>query len=346
MTETVPIHLIAGFLGSGKTTLLRNFLTLQPADESLAVFVNEFGEMGIDGDILKGFESEVFEITGGCICCTLKVDFITSLFEVMEKFGPDRIIVEASGIAVPEYFSDAVSMVADKADVSIASIVTIVDAEFLPNLDIMGNLYIDQIRSADLLILNKIDLIGRDEVEPSIRKLFELNPRARIIPVVHSAVEREIVLNPINEVGLRGSVPGEVSDIGTGREMMTEKSREVGASHESHDTISDEHKGDHEHDTTQGFVAFSFPPNPGADKDECIIDPDLLKEFLSSLPWEVIRIKGFVRMPEGNHFLNYTYRRPELIKTDDEGPNRLAFVGWKIDPETILSGIRGCVIKD
>ena len=99
MTAKVPVHLICGYLGAGKTTLLGRLLAEQPAEEKLAVLVNEFGDLGIDGGLLEGFDSEVMEMASGCICCVLKADFMSSVTRILTNFSPQRIVVEATGLA-------------------------------------------------------------------------------------------------------------------------------------------------------------------------------------------------------------------------------------------------------
>ena len=178
----MPLHLICGFLGSGKTTLLRRLLDQQPPEERLAIMVNEFGELGIDGQILDGFDSQVLEVTGGCICCTLKTNFIAGLNWLLDEFKPDRIIVEASGLAEAGSLAQMAQGVESLKRLALISVVTVVDADFFTCREGMGSLYFDQIKTAGLILLNKTDLVPAGEVEDLARAVAEINPTARIPP--------------------------------------------------------------------------------------------------------------------------------------------------------------------
>ncbi len=300
MDKEIPVHLICGFLGAGKTTLMRHVLAMQPSDERLVIVINEYGELGIDGRLLEGFDSDVRELTTGCICCTLQSDLVYALFDVYEQFLPDRIIIEASGVAEVEGLQKAVSRVGLTTPLRLGSITTVVDAEMFRQRDMLGKAFLNPIRKADLILLNKVDLIGEDEVAFHCRALNEINSEARLVPVLHCAVDRELFLAPGRAV-----FPIEDSD------------------------------GHHQHLEEEGFVAFSFEsPAP--------LDKVALRRWLDGLPWEVFRVKGFVCLEEGRQVLNYTYRHPEFTHAEGEGGTQLAFVGWNVDQEKILAGLRAC----
>ncbi|MCB2188563.1 MAG: GTP-binding protein [Deltaproteobacteria bacterium] len=319
MSRPIPVHLICGFLGSGKTTLLRRILAEQPPAEKLVVLVNEFGELGIDGSLLEGFDSEVLELSSGCICCTLKADFISTLNKMLADFHPDRVVVEATGIAETGDLVQAVEMLQARADVELASVVTVVDAENFKYRDMLGPLFYRQMETADLILLNKIDLVEHGEVEELSEALHEINPGARIMPVVYGAVDRAIILNPQpGQPRERSQVTMPVLD------MMSLLTQAPG--HEGHE---------HEHDTTRDFMSFSFETDRLAQK-EC------LEGFLAGLPWGVFRVKGFVRFAEGTEVLNHTYRRSEFAPSREPSGTRLAFVAWKMDQQEILAQLAGC----
>lgn len=326
MTAPVPVHLITGFLGSGKTTLLRRILAEQPAAERLVVLVNEFGELGIDGQLLQGFDSEVMELTSGCICCVLKADFISSLTSLIHRFLPQRIVVEATGLAETGELSKAVQEIGEREDVFVASVAAVVDAEIFLHRDMMGPLYFNQIKAADLLLLNKIDLVSAQEVEAMAQGLTELNPEARIMPVVHCAVERETILAPLHapsfEAQQQAEKPLKLQDV------LPDLTQVPG--------FDDHHH--HHHNHTDGFISFNF-------QHDGMLDPDRLNAFLAELPWDVFRLKGFVRFPSGVQLLNYTYRRPDFTPSNDPGPTRLVFIGWGLEPEKFFAQLDTCVIE-
>jgi G3E family GTPase len=320
MDNTVPVHLICGFLGSGKTTLLRRILAEQPQDEPLAILVNEFGELGVDGQFLQGFESQVLELTSGCICCSLRLDFVRALVELYDGFSPKRIIVEATGLADAADLVPAVAEAAKQRPLALGSRVTVVDAEMFENRDMFGSSYFGQIASADLLLLNKTDLVAPDAVEPMIEELGGLNPGARILPVVHCAVERGMILQPLHADGLPAPAA-------SGQKLL------------SVDALLQ--KPDHRPGTEgdKGFTSFAFQ-HSGNLKKAC------LEDFLRGLPWEVFRVKGYARLDQGGFMVNHTFRRPELTPVNDSGPTRLAFVAWKLEPQQILDQLKACTAAD
>ncbi len=311
MSAAIPVHLVCGFLGAGKTTLLRRLLAEQPREERLAVLVNEFGRLGIDGRLLQGFSARVRELRAGCICCELRVDFQRALAELVERFAPGRILVEATGLAGAGDLAGAVEEAAARLPVAVGSVVTVVDAELFPRRELFGAAYFDQIAAAELLLLNKTDLVPPEEVEAMAAELGEMNPRARLVPVVHCEVERELVLNPLG--GSRPLAPPAGLDLAPRPPAPAEH--------------------------TGGFREFSFQ-EPGS------FDPECLLEWLAALPWRCLRVKGLVSLPAGPHLLNHTYRRPELSPWPGAGQgNRLAFVTWELEPQEVLPGLERCLVS-
>ncbi len=312
----VPVHLVCGFLGAGKTTLVRRLLASQPSQERLAVLVNEFGKLGIDGRLLEGFDSTVRELAGGCICCELRVNFVTCLQDILHAFSPDRIVVETTGLADPADIVAAVQDASAGGNLELASLITVVDCELFTKRDIFGASYFNQIKSADLLLLNKTDLLEPEQVVPMTEELARLNPRARIMPVVHCAVDRQTVLAPL-PASRRPPVP-----LNPAQDLAS--------------LVRSPDKPDHDGQGDDGFLAFSFQdPRP--------LERQCLEEFLAGLPWQVFRVKGFVRLAEGGLLLNYTYRRPELQECEPPPSTDLAFVAWRVEPEEVLSRLRGCL---
>ncbi len=314
----VPVHLVCGFLGAGKTTLVRRLLASQPGQERLAVLVNEFGKLGIDGRLLEGFDSTVRELTGGCICCELRLNFVTCLQDILQAFAPDRIVVETTGLADPADIVAAVQDASGEGGLELASLVTVVDCELFGKRDIFGASYFNQIKAADLLLLNKTDLLEQEQVVPMSEELARLNPRARIMPVVHCAVDRQIILDPLPGVKRSPSPLSPAQDL-AGLAFSPDKPDHSG-------------RGD------DGFVAFSF-------QDHRPLERECLEDFLAGLPWQVFRVKGSVRLARGGLLLNYTYRRPELQECQPPASTELAFVAWRVDAEEVLSRLRGCLAQ-
>ncbi|MDP8997439.1 MAG: cobalamin biosynthesis protein CobW, partial [Pseudomonadota bacterium] len=204
MTEKIPTTVITGFLGSGKTTLVRHLLA-NAKGRRIALIINEFGDLGVDGEILKACgneacsEDDIIELSNGCICCTVADDFIPT----MEKFlasprQPDHIVIETSGLALPQPLVRAFNWPEIKSRVTVDGVVAVVDAKALsegrfaddeaaiaaqraadPNVDHenpIQELFNDQLNSADLILLNKSDLLSTGELQ---QLNAQLKPRLR-----------------------------------------------------------------------------------------------------------------------------------------------------------------------
>jgi len=179
----MDVNVLCGFLGSGKTTLARRILLERKGRERLAVIVNEFGQVGIDGQILEGGDVDLIEVSAGCFCCTLKGSLVSAIEELRDKTKADRVVVEASGLGQP---AELVGVLRDPAiaeSVRLGPVVTVVDASrFRIYRKVLGPFYLDQVRRADVLLLNKTDLASPGDLETMRWELTELNPRAAVVP--------------------------------------------------------------------------------------------------------------------------------------------------------------------
>jgi G3E family GTPase len=186
----MEILLITGFLGTGKTTLIRHLLHSPfPRAGKIAVLVNEFGKIGIDGKLLSGLNVEIIELASGCICCTIKTDFFKAVREIHERLRPDFLLVETTGIAQPGEILDVLCTPPLMDFCRVRSIITIVDAGFFQAREILGPFYARQIQGADILLLNKVDLVEGTRVQEVEGNLREMNPSARIFPTIHCVVD-------------------------------------------------------------------------------------------------------------------------------------------------------------
>ncbi|MBI2172603.1 MAG: GTP-binding protein [Candidatus Aenigmarchaeota archaeon] len=170
----IPISVITGYLGSGKTTLLRRILS--DSNRKLAVIMNEFGEVGIDGEIIKGKNVDMVELSGGCVCCSLTGEFEAAVKEVIEKAKPEHIVVETTGVAEP----DAIVVDIDEniKGVRLDSIITVADADSMMKYPSIGYTGRVQLEMADIILVNKKDLVTEKQLEEVEEKIHELNPKA------------------------------------------------------------------------------------------------------------------------------------------------------------------------
>jgi G3E family GTPase len=258
MTKT-KTTILTGFLGAGKTTLLNRILS-QSGNERIAVIVNEYGEVGIDGQLVVDTQDEVVELNNGCICCTVRDDLITAIQGLLRSGRPiDRFIIETSGLADPAPVIQ--SFILDdtlSARLELDAIVTVVDARHVGQ-QLSQEEAMEQISFANVLLLNKIDLEDEAHLVTVERDLRRLNPLARIIRTKSCAVGLDEVLN------LRAF------DLKTVLSIDPQ--------------ILEEH--DHEHDQGIGCVAIRehHPLNPGALNG-------WLNRLVQSIGPDLFRMKG------------------------------------------------------
>jgi len=186
----MKVLLVAGFLGAGKTTLIRHLLTSPPKGlGKLAILVNEVGKIGLDGALLSGLNVDVVELTSGCICCSIKTDFFRAVKEIYQKYAPGYLIVEPTGVAQPGEILDVLSQPPLTEFCRVLKIVTIVDAGFFKAREMLGSFYDRQILGADLILLNKVDLVDEETATQIKSLLGKMNPRARIVLTENCSVE-------------------------------------------------------------------------------------------------------------------------------------------------------------
>jgi G3E family GTPase len=189
MQSRVPITLVTGFLGSGKTTLLRHILAEVP--QKIALIVNEFGELAIDSKVLEGKAVRMAELAGGCVCCSLVGEFQAAVSEILETVQPERIIVETTGLAEPEAL--LFNIQEDLPQVRLDGVITVVDADGMIRFPQLGHTTRMQIEAADLLMLNKSDLVSSEQIGPIKEKLSALNPAASVVVARYCQVDPDLL---------------------------------------------------------------------------------------------------------------------------------------------------------
>src|SRR5437773_676363 len=189
MQLRTPITLVTGTLGSGKTTLLRHILAARPT--KIAIVMNEFGEIAIDAKVIEDNDVRIAELGGGCVCCSLLGEFEAAVNEIIEKIAPERIVVETTGLAEPEALVFNIQEALRQCRLD--GIVSVIDADMLIRFPEIGHTTRLQIKGADILLLNKIDLIEPAQNDPLETKLREINATAAIIRTERCRVDPELL---------------------------------------------------------------------------------------------------------------------------------------------------------
>jgi G3E family GTPase len=192
----IPVTVLTGYLGSGKTTLLNRILS-EDHGKRYAVIVNEFGEIGIDNDLIVESDEEIYEMNNGCICCTVRGDLIRTVEGLMRRPGRfDAILVETTGLADPAPVAQTFFMDDDvRSKTKLDAVVALVDAKHLPLRLKDSTGAADQIAFADVVVLNKIDLVNEDELREVEAAIRAINPAARIHKTERSGVDLKEVLD-------------------------------------------------------------------------------------------------------------------------------------------------------
>ena len=194
------VSIISGFLGAGKTTFIKQLLTKVFNGEKVVLIENEFGEIGIDGGFLKDAGIEITEMNSGCICCTLVGDFSEALKKVLEQFHPDRILIEPSGVGKLSDVAAAVEDVESDEPLYLDRKITVVDAKkaklYMKN---FGEFFVNQVESADTIVLSRTDGMKEDKLEACVTLLREHNAKAPIITTPWDELEGGVIARAITQ---------------------------------------------------------------------------------------------------------------------------------------------------
>ncbi len=190
----ISMILIAGSLGSGKTTLLRHLVTR--ADRRVAILMNEFGEIAIDSKVVEGEHIRMTELAGGCVCCSLAGEFEEAVKEIVATVRPDLIVVETTGVAEPD------AVIFDVEDnlqgIRLDSVVVVADADLMVRFPDLGYVTTTQFEAADLLLLNKVDLVSPCQLDAVEAQLRRVNPDASVVRTLRCALDTGLVFGAVN----------------------------------------------------------------------------------------------------------------------------------------------------
>ena len=317
MTDKIPVTVLTGYLGAGKTTLLNRILTEQHG-KKYAVIVNEFGEIGIDNDLVVGADEEVFEMNNGCICCTVRGDLIRIIEGLMKRRGKfDAIIVETTGLADPAPVAQTFFVDEDVAErARLDAVVTVADAKWLVARLKDAPEAKNQIAFADVILLNKVDLVSAAELDEVEARIRSINPGARIHRTQNCAI-------PIAEV-----LDRKAFDLD--RIMEVEPDFLEAGHHHHHD---DE------------MISFSFRAGE--------VDPEKFMPWISELTQReglnILRCKGIVAFPKEPK--RFVFQGVHMIldgdlqrdwKPEEKRESRVVFIGRHLDKASIQEGFLAC----
>ena len=206
--------IVYGFLGAGKTTLLRSLVPRLAAVESTALLVNEFGIEGVDQVVLASDDLTVRQLVGGCVCCEVRGDLLVALDEIHRAVRPDRLVIEPTGLASPDTLAQVFASPSVRSIVLVDSIITVLDAtRFALVRDHLGDFFPQQVRDADLVLVNKTDTASEAQRQDARTWARGLNPEAAIVDSVFCNVDPDLLLATIGQGRIRRAGPGDDVDL-------------------------------------------------------------------------------------------------------------------------------------
>ncbi len=339
MPETqIPVTVLTGYLGAGKTTLLNRILS-ENHGKKYAVIVNEFGEINIDNDLIVESDEEVFEMNNGCVCCTVRGDLIRVVEGLVKRPGGfDGILVETTGLADPVPVAQTFFMDDDvRARAKLDAVVTIADAKHLTESLADSPEAQEQIGFADVILLNKTDLVGADELAAVEGRIRAMNPHALIHRTERCAIPLERVLG-------RGAF-----DLDRILTLDPEFLDDDGHDHDHHDHDHDHDHDHHHHHDIEGSGVFSISLR-GGDLDPQKFFPWIQQTAQEQGP-DILRLKGILAFKDdaeryvvqGVHMIiEGNHQRP--WKDGEIRQSRLVFIGRHLDEKLIRADFEKCMV--
>ena len=342
-SEKIPVTVLTGYLGAGKTTLLNRILS-ENHGKKYAVIVNEFGEIGIDNDLIIGADEEVFEMNNGCICYTVRGDLVRIMGGLMKRKGKfDAIIVETTGLADPAPVAQTFFVDEDvQKNARLDAVVTVADAKWLADRLKDAPEAKNQIAFADVIVLNKTDLVSKPELAEVEARIRGINPYAKL----HRTERCKVALADVLERG--------AFDLDRILDLEPDF-LEAGDEHDHHHHGHDHH--DHDHGHGHGLKHYH-----DEDMQSLSLRSDKPLDPMKFMPWlqnlvategqKILRSKGILSFTDDDD--RYVFQGVHMMlegdhqrkwKDDEPRESRLIFIGRELPEQAIRDGFESCIVS-
>jgi G3E family GTPase len=398
--DDIPVTILSGSLGAGKTTLLNHLLD-NAGDRDIAVLVNDMGEINVDAELVSGrsggLAGDVTELSNGCICCELRGDLDRAVMRLARERDFDQLVVEASGISEPGPVAKLFTRGNASARYVVDAVVTVIDArQFYDAFGGRGeverrgaaedgtrplsDLLVEQVELANVVVLNKADLVSDAELETLEELVHGLRPDADVVSTTYSAVD------PDRLMGRRLYDPANAAEAAGWRQVLADTAGEQaegdgdgegGHAHDDHDDHAHDDHDDHAHDDHDGHShpQEEYGVTSFAYRRQRPFRPEAVADLLADLPQDVVRSKGTLWVAGSEHNLTFgqagpsvhvecagpwiatrpafeqdAYRRNRRnLAWDDEWGDRrieLVFIGTDVDEATLVERLDDCLLSD
>ncbi|WP_024506131.1 GTP-binding protein [Bradyrhizobium sp. ARR65] len=344
-SEKIPVTVLTGYLGAGKTTLLNRILS-ENHGKKYAVIVNEFGEIGIDNDLIIGADEEVFEMNNGCICCTVRGDLVRIMGGLMKRRGKfDAIIVETTGLADPAPVAQTFFVDEDvQSNARLDAVVTVADAKWLSDRLKDAPEAKNQIAFADVIVLNKTDLVTKPELAEVEARIRGINPYAKL----HRTERCKVALSDVLE---RGAFDlDRILDLEP--DFLEADDHDHDHDHHHHDGHDHHH---HHHDHDHGLKHYHDEEMQSLSlRTDKPLDPTVFMPWLQKLVQlegqKILRSKGILSFKGDDD--RYVFQGVHMMlegdhqqkwKEGEKRESRLVFIGRELPEKAIREGFEACI---